>query len=171
MSVLDLIWGIAILEAYGRRGGIVNTRPPPDQLEETMACTEKLRVLLQSLLGRTGSRLISINLENIAERLRGAKSGKRIERCGISTFQIAQSLATVASFAIGNTASGLENDREWSRGPNFDPYAVARTSALSPGKLRAVRPRSKLSPVVKSPLRRSTPIFRCSCRAELIGIK
>jgi hypothetical protein len=100
-----------------------------------------------------------------------AKSGKRIERCGISTFQIAQSLATVASFAIGNTASGLENDREWSRGPNFDPYAVARTSALSPGKLRAVRPRSKLSPVVKSPLRRSTPIFRCSCRAELIGIK
>src|SRR4030095_8047857 len=44
-----------------------------------------------------------------------AKSGKRIERCGISTFQIAQSLATVASFAIGNSASGLENDRAWSR--------------------------------------------------------
>jgi hypothetical protein len=66
----------------------------------------------------------------------------RIERCGISTFQIAQSLATVASFAIGNTASG-KNDREWSR-PEFRP--IRRGNALPhflPGKLRAVRPRVK----------------------------
>jgi hypothetical protein len=71
-----------------------------------------------------------------------AKSGKRIERCGISTFQIAQSLATVASFAIGNTASGLENDRAWSRS-EFRPLPVARPSALSSGKAPRVRPRVK----------------------------
>ena len=50
-----------------------------------MACTEKLRVLLQSLLDRTKSvsRLISMN---IAGHLREGEVGKRIERCGISTF-------------------------------------------------------------------------------------
>jgi len=76
-------------------------------------------------------RLISINLENIAGHLRRAKSGKRIERCGISTFQIAQSLATVASFAIGNTASG-ENDREWSQGVSVQHTGVS----ISDGALR-----------------------------------
>ena len=103
-----------------------------------------MRVLLQSLLDRTRSvsRLVSINVENIAGHLREGEVGKRIERCGISTFQIAPSLATLASFAIGNTASGLENDREWSRS-EFRPLPVARPSALSSGKTPRVRPRVK----------------------------
>ena len=82
-----------------------------------MASTERLRVSRNRWPNGIGPRLISINLEeNIAGHFKTAgKSGKRIERCVISTFQIAQSLATtVASFASGNTCSGLENDREWS---------------------------------------------------------
>jgi hypothetical protein len=71
-----------------------------------------------------------------------AKSGKRIERCGISTFQIAQSLATVASFAIGNTASGLEMTAR-GRGPNSDPYPWHALPHFLPGSSGAVRPRIK----------------------------
>ena len=52
--MLDLIWGIATLEADGRRGGVsgyANTRQPSDQLEKTMACTGKTARSLAVLAG------------------------------------------------------------------------------------------------------------------------
>ena len=91
----------------------VNTRPLLDQLEETMASTERLRVSRNRWPNGIGPRLISINLvENIAGHLRRRES--------LAT--------TVASFASGNTCSGLENDREWSRSDFRAHSLLARAS-------------------------------------------
>jgi hypothetical protein len=84
--VLDLIWGIPTLETADP---VVfqDMRTLASLLinGETMACTEKLRVLLQSSLGRTRSvsRLISINLENIPGHLRG-RSPASASSAGVS---------------------------------------------------------------------------------------
>ena len=159
--MLDLIWGIATLEAYGRRGGVsgyANTRQPSDQLEKTMACTEKLRVLLQSLLGRTRSvsRLISINLENIPGHLRGRSPASASSAAVSRHSRLRKAWLPWRVSRLRNTASGLENDRAWSR-CEFRPLPVARPSALSSGKAPAQSVHgSKLSPVVKSALRRSS---------------
>jgi len=79
----------------------VNTRPILDQLEETMASTEKLRVLLQSMLAerdRFAAHLYQSRREYRTASETAGKSGKRIERCVISTFQIAQSLGFRGDF-------------------------------------------------------------------------
>jgi hypothetical protein len=79
----------------------VNTRPLLDQLEETMASTEKLRLLLQSMLAerdRFAAHLYQSRREYRTASETAGKSGKRIERCVISTFQIAQSLGFRGDF-------------------------------------------------------------------------
>jgi hypothetical protein len=79
----------------------VNTRPLLDQLEETMASTEKLRVLLQSMLAerdRFAAHLYQSRREYRTASETAGKSGKRIERCVIATFQIAQSLGFRGDF-------------------------------------------------------------------------
>jgi hypothetical protein len=79
----------------------VNSRPLLDQLEETMASTEKLRLLLQSMLAERDC--FSAHLYQSRREYRSAsetagKSGKRIERCVISTFQIAETLGFRGDF-------------------------------------------------------------------------
>jgi hypothetical protein len=79
----------------------VNTRPLLDQLEETMASTEKLRVLLQIMLAerdRFAAHLYQSRREYRTASETAGKSGKRIERCVIATFQIAQSLGFRGDF-------------------------------------------------------------------------
>jgi hypothetical protein len=79
----------------------VNTRPLLDQLEETMASTEKLRLLLQSMLAerdRFAAHLYQSRREYRTASETAGKSGKRIERCVISTFQIAESLGFRGDF-------------------------------------------------------------------------
>ena len=104
-----------------------------------MACTEKLRVLLQSLLGRTRSvsRLISINLENIPGHLRGRSPASAPSAAVSRHSRLRKILATVASFAIaiGNNASGLEMIAR-GRGPNSDPYPWHALPHFLSGKLR-----------------------------------
>jgi hypothetical protein len=80
----------------------VTARPLLEQLEQTMASTERLHALLQSILADTGS-LRSASLYQSRREYRRAsetagKSGKRIERCVISTFQIAESLGFRGDF-------------------------------------------------------------------------
>jgi hypothetical protein len=79
----------------------VNTRPLLDQLEETMASTEKLRLLLQSMLverDRFAAHLYQSRREYRVASETAGKSGKRIERCVISTFQIAETLGFRGDF-------------------------------------------------------------------------
>ncbi|HEY5705737.1 MAG TPA: hypothetical protein VIS96_09200 [Terrimicrobiaceae bacterium] len=79
----------------------MNTRPLLQQLEETMASTEKLHVLLQSILAerdRFAAHLYQSRREYRRASETTGKSGKRIERCVISTFQIAESLGFRGDF-------------------------------------------------------------------------
>ena len=73
----------------------MNSRALLSQLEETMASTEKLRLLLQSMLAerdRFAAHLYQSRREYRSASETAGKSGKRIERCVISTFRIAESL-------------------------------------------------------------------------------
>ena len=66
-----------------------------------MASTEKLRVLLQIMLAerdRFAAHLYQSRREYRTASETAGKSGKRIERCVISTFQIAQSLGFRGDF-------------------------------------------------------------------------
>ena len=66
-----------------------------------MASTEKLRLLLQSMLterNRFAAHLYQSRREYRTASETAGKSGKRIERCVISTFQIAQSLGFRGDF-------------------------------------------------------------------------
>ena len=71
------------------------------RLEETMASTEKLRALLQSMLAerdRFAAHLYQSRREYRRTSETAGKSGKRIERCVISTFQMAESLGFRGDF-------------------------------------------------------------------------
>ena len=66
-----------------------------------MASTEKLRLLLQSMLAerdRFAAHLYHSRREYRSASETAGKSGKRIERCVISTFQIAESLGFRGDF-------------------------------------------------------------------------
>jgi hypothetical protein len=66
-----------------------------------MASTEKLRLLLQSMLAerdRFAAHLYQSRREYRTASETAGKSGKRIERCVISTFQIAQCLGFRGDF-------------------------------------------------------------------------
>jgi hypothetical protein len=79
----------------------VNTRPLLDQLEETMASTEKTTRLVANYADRTdrfAAHLYQSRREYRTASETAGKSGKRIERCVISTFQIAQSLGFRGDF-------------------------------------------------------------------------
>jgi hypothetical protein len=79
----------------------VNSRALISQLEETMASTEKLRLLLQSMLAerdRFAAHLYQSRREYRSASETAGKSGKRIERCVISTFRIAESLGFRGDF-------------------------------------------------------------------------
>jgi hypothetical protein len=79
----------------------VNSRALLSQLEETMASTEKLRLLLQSMLAerdRFAAHLYQSRREYRSASETSGKSGKRIERCVISTFRIAESLGFRGDF-------------------------------------------------------------------------
>jgi hypothetical protein len=79
----------------------VNSRALLSQLEETMASTEKLRLLLQSMLAerdRFAAHLYQSRREYRSASETAGKSGKRIERCVISTFRIAESLGFRGDF-------------------------------------------------------------------------
>jgi hypothetical protein len=79
----------------------VNTRLLLEQLKETMASTERLHALLQSILAER-DRFVAHLYQSRREYRRASetagKSGKRIERCVISTFQIAESLGFRGDF-------------------------------------------------------------------------
>ena len=79
----------------------MNSRALLSQLEETMASTEKLRLLLQSMLAerdRFAAHLYQSRREYRSASETAGKSGKRIERCVISTFRIAESLGFRGDF-------------------------------------------------------------------------
>ena len=78
----------------------MNARPLLDQLEETMASTEKLRLLLQSMLAERDrfAALYQSRREYRTASETAGKSGKRIERCVISTFQVAETLGFRGDF-------------------------------------------------------------------------
>jgi hypothetical protein len=66
-----------------------------------MASTEKLRLLLQSMLAerdRFAAHLYQSRREYRSASETAGKSGKRIERCVVSTFQIAESLGFRGDF-------------------------------------------------------------------------
>ena len=66
-----------------------------------MASTEKLRLLLQSMLAerdRFAAHLYQSRREYRSASETAGKSGKRIERCVISTFRIAESLGFRGDF-------------------------------------------------------------------------
>jgi hypothetical protein len=72
-----------------------------EQLEETMASTERLHVLLQSILAerdRFAAHLYQSRREYRRASEMAGKSGKRIERCIISTFRIAEKLGFRGEF-------------------------------------------------------------------------
>jgi hypothetical protein len=90
-----------------------NPRPLVEQLEETMASTERLHTLLQSTLAERdhfAAHLYQSRREYRRASATAGKSGKRIEPSVISAFQIAESLGFVATFANGSTCSKLENE-------------------------------------------------------------
>ena len=79
----------------------MNSRALLSQLEETIASTEKLRLLLQSMLAerdRFAAHLYQSRREYRSASETAGKSGKRIERCVISTFRIAESLGFRGDF-------------------------------------------------------------------------
>jgi hypothetical protein len=79
----------------------VNPRPLLEQLEETMASTERLHALLQSVLAerdRFAAHLYQSRREYRRASETAGKSGKRIERCVISSFQIAEKLGFRGDF-------------------------------------------------------------------------
>lgn len=144
--MLDLIWGIAILEAYGRPGGVsgyANTRQPSDQLEKQLPATEKLRVLLQSLLGRTRSvsRLISINLENIAGHLRGRSPASSSSAAVSRHSRLRKAWLPWRVSRLGTPPPGWRMTAR-GRGPNSDPDPW-HALPLSSGKAPRVRLRVK----------------------------
>jgi hypothetical protein len=79
----------------------VNPRLLLEQLEETMASTERLHVLLQSILAerdRFAAHLYQSRREYRRASETAGKSGKRVERCIISTFRIAKKLGFRGDF-------------------------------------------------------------------------
>jgi hypothetical protein len=79
----------------------VNTRHLLAQLEETMASTERLHALLQSILAerdRFAAHLYQSRREYRRASETAGKSGKRIERCIISSFRIAEKLGFRGDF-------------------------------------------------------------------------
>ena len=79
----------------------MNARPLLEQLEETMASTERLQALLQSVLAerdRFAAHLYQSRREYRRASETAGKSGKRIERCVISSFQVAESLGFRGDF-------------------------------------------------------------------------
>jgi hypothetical protein len=137
-SVLDLIWGIPTLETADP---VVfqDMRTLASLLinGETMACTEKLRVLLQSSLGRTRSvsRLISINLENIPGHLRG-RSPASASSAGVSRHsRLRKAWLPWRVSRLGTPPPGWRMTAR-GRGPNSDPYPWHALPHFLPGKLR-----------------------------------
>jgi hypothetical protein len=79
----------------------VNTRRLLEQLEETMASAGRLYALLQSILAerdRFAAHVYQSRREYRKASEMAGNSGKRMERCVISTFQIAESLGYRGDF-------------------------------------------------------------------------
>jgi hypothetical protein len=78
-----------------------------------MASTERLHALLQSILAerdRFAAHLYQSRREYRRASETTGKSGKRIERCVISTFQIAGKWVSMATFGNGSICFELETD-------------------------------------------------------------
>ena len=88
----------------------VNRTALIEQIQETRKTLEKLLTLLLSApveRDRFVSHLYQSRREYRRTCETAGKSGKQIERCVISTFQVAESMGFKASFGSGSTFCGL----------------------------------------------------------------